>query len=251
MVTPMLFLRLSQKQYVSRTREVVMELREKNQSLKKTSQEIADLNEGLLETLSEVIDLRDPYMLDHSKQVSHYATEIAKSMKLNDKQVELIRKAALLHDIGKLGISDHILTKPSRLTIQEYEVMKRHAILGANLMEKSPSLRSLMPIVRHHHEFFNGTGYPDKLKGNQIGIEARIVAIADAIEAMLSDRPYRKAFELDEVIREVKRYTGSQFDPLVAESAIRLLDKEFRLGKPDHQIRAEMLPKWSTSTPPS
>jgi diguanylate cyclase (GGDEF)-like protein/putative nucleotidyltransferase with HDIG domain len=251
MVIPMVFLRLSQKQYVAHTRKAVIELREKNQSLKKSSEEIVELNEGLLETLSEIIDLRDPHVLGHSKQVSSYAVAIARSMKLNAKQVELIRKGALLHDIGKLGIPEDILAKPSRLTPEEYGVVKRHALLGAELLEKSPSLRPLIPIIRHHHEHFNGNGYPDKLKGNQINIEARIVAIGDAIEAMSSDRPYRKALSPLSVIRELKRHAGSQFDPLIVDQAIRLIESQTGVREADSDVSSDLPGTWITSLPPS
>jgi putative nucleotidyltransferase with HDIG domain len=224
MVIPMILLRISQKQYVDRTRQVVAELREKNQMLKKNSEEIVELNEGLLATLSEIIDLRDPYVLGHSKQVSQYATNIAKLLGLNEKQVDLVRRAGLLHDIGKLGISMEILTKPGKLTPDEYETIKEHAALGGDLVNNSPSLYPLVSIIRHHHEYYDGKGYPDKLAGNQILIEARIVAVADAIEAMLSDRPYRKALKPEQVIEELNRHSGSQFDPLVVKSAMKMLE---------------------------
>jgi putative nucleotidyltransferase with HDIG domain len=224
MTIPMILLRISQKQYVDRTRHVVAELREKNQILKKNSEEIFELNEGLLTTLSEIIDLRDPFVLGHSKQVSWYAAQIAQSLGLNEKQVDLIRKAGLLHDIGKLGISMEILTKPARLTAEEYEIVKGHAALGSELIKNSPSLRSLVPIIRHHHEFYNGMGYPDRISGNQICVEARIVAIADAIEAMTSVRPYRKALKTGQVIEELKRSSGTQFDPLVVKEAVKILE---------------------------
>jgi diguanylate cyclase (GGDEF)-like protein/putative nucleotidyltransferase with HDIG domain len=250
MVIPMILLRLSQHQYINRTKEAVIELRKKNQILKKSSEEIVELNEGLLEILSEIIDLRDPYVLGHSKQVSYYATEIARRLKLNTKQVELIRKGALLHDIGKLGIPKNILGKPARLTAEEYEIMKRHAILGAELVEKSPSLRPIIPIIRHHHEFYNGNGYPDKLKGNQISIEARVVAIADAIEAMSSDRPYRKALHSQDVIAEIKNHSGTQFDPLVVQAAVRVIEREAEIVESKTDF-AELMPQLRTSTPSS
>ena len=249
MVVPMVFLRLSHTQYINRTREVVIELREKNQILKRNSEEIAMLNEGLLETLSEIIDVRDPYVLGHSKQVSHYATEIARIMKLKEKQVELIRKGGLLHDIGKLGITEEILAKPSRLTAEEFAVMKRHSRLGAEFVGKSPSLRALVPIVGQHHEFFDGNGYPDKLKGNQISIEARIVAIADAIEAMSSDRPYRKSLPLARIINEIKQHAGSQFDPVVVEAAVRMLEQQAERTENHLEIQTELLPNLRTSAP--
>jgi putative nucleotidyltransferase with HDIG domain len=226
MVAPMFLLRISQRQYVERTREIVTELREKNQILKKNSDEISELNEGLLTTLSEIIDLRDPYVLGHSKQVSNYAVNIAKVMGLNEKQIDLIRKAGLLHDIGKLGISTEILTKPGKLTAAEYEIIKEHAAMGGDLVKNSPSLRSLVSIIRHHHEYFNGKGYPDQLAGNQISIEARIISVADAIEAMSSDRPYRKSLNQEQVLEQLIKYSGSQFDPIVVEAAKKTLMPE-------------------------
>jgi putative nucleotidyltransferase with HDIG domain len=247
MIVPMVLLRLSQKQYIDRTKEAVIELREKNQILKRRSEEIVGLNESLLETLSEIIDLRDPDVFGHSKQVSRYATKIAKIMKLDDRQVELIRKGALLHDIGNLGIPTEILSKPSRLTTDEHEVVKRHAVIGEELMKKSPSLRSLIPIVHHHHEFFNGKGYPDKLVGAQIPIEARIVAVADAIGAMFAERPYREAFSMSAVVNEIQTHAGTQFDPLVVDAAIRMIEADSRLGMPDAEIQPAYLHRFVPS----
>lgn len=223
MVIPLALLRISQVQYVEHTRTVVNDIRSKNQELEKIAVEINAMNEGLLITLSEIIDLQDPYVLGHSKQVSKYAAEMARSLGLNEKQTDLIRRAGLLHDIGKLGISREILTKPARLTPKEFEIIKNHSTLGSELIKNSPSLRPLMPIVRHHHEFFNGEGYPDKLSGIQIPIEARIVAVADAIEAMISDRPYRKALKPEAIIEELNKHSGTQFDPLVVHEATKML----------------------------
>jgi putative nucleotidyltransferase with HDIG domain len=202
---------------------MVSEMREKNFDLEKYSEEITKLNDGLLDTLAEIIDLRDPFVLGHSRGVTEFATKLAKRLGLHEKQVELVRKGSLLHDIGKLGISQDILAKPARLTPEEYQVIKRHPVLGAALLEKSPHLRTLIPIVRHHHEFYNGEGYPDRISGNMISIEARVVSVADAIEAMLSDRPYRKARTTNYIIEELQRYSGTQFDPLVTEVAIQIL----------------------------
>jgi putative nucleotidyltransferase with HDIG domain len=226
MMVPLLLLRISQKQYVDRTREAVVGMREKNIILEITAKEINQLNDGLLDTLAEIIDLRDPYVLGHSKRVTNYATMLAEKIGLNPKQVELIRKGSLLHDVGKLGISLEILSKPAHLTHQEYEEVKRHPEIGARVLEMNPSLRVLIPIVRHHHEFYNGQGYPDRLFGQQIPIEARIVSVADAMEAMASDRPYRKARSRQYILDEIKRFSGTQFDPNVVEQAVRLLESE-------------------------
>jgi putative nucleotidyltransferase with HDIG domain len=222
-LVPLILLRVSQVQYVDRTRDMVSELRKKNDALEKYSDQISKLNEGLLETLAEIIDLRDPYVLGHSRRVTKLATEIAQRLGLHEKQVDLVRKGSLLHDIGKLGITKSILGKPSRLSSEEYEVMKTHPELGSALLEKSPHLRPLIPIVQQHHEHYNGEGYPDKLTGNQITIEARIVSISDAIEAMLSDRPYRKSRTTAFIIEELKRNSGTQFDPKLVDVAVQLL----------------------------
>jgi HD-GYP domain-containing protein (c-di-GMP phosphodiesterase class II) len=109
------------------------------------------------------------------------------------------------------------------LTREEYEIIKQHAIAGGDLVQNNASLRTLAPIIRHHHEFYNGAGYPDQLAGNQISIEARIISVADAIEAMTSDRPYQKALKLEQVMDELQKYSGTQFDPLVTKAAIDLL----------------------------
>lgn len=222
-VVPLLLLRVSQVQYVERTRGMVSELRTKNVALEKNTEEITKLNDGLLDTLAEIIDLRDPYVLGHSRGVTEIATKLAKRMGLHEKQVELVRRGSLLHDIGKLGISQGILSKPARLTHEEYVIIKKHPSIGASLLAKSPHLRSLIPIVGQHHEFYNGQGYPNGLAGNQISIEARIVSVADAVEAMSSNRPYRTARSTEYIIKELQRCAGTQFDPVVAETAIEIL----------------------------
>jgi len=221
---PIFLLRLSQTQYVNRTSVMVSELREKNIILEKNTKEISRLNEGLLETLAVVIDLRDPFVFGHSEKVANGATQIAIRMGLPQKQVNLIRNASMLHDIGKLGISENILSKPEKLTQDEFNTMKTHSKLGATILEKSPYLRPLIPAVHFHHEFYNGEGYPNSLAGNQIAIEARIISVADAIDAMASERPYRKARSIRQIIDELKRCSGTQFDPQVAEVAIKILE---------------------------
>lgn len=227
MLAPLMLLRYSQAQYIDHTREIVNELRKKNVFLEKSAFELHEAHEGLLTTLSEIIDVRDPYVLGHSKQVSRFAAEIANLLGLNEKQTDLVRKSGLLHDIGKLGISQDILTKPGRLTDSEYESIKEHASIGGELVKNNPSLRPLARIIRQHHEWYNGKGYPDKAAGTQICIEARIVAVADAMEAMTADRPYRRALKPEKVREELMKCSGTQFDPLVVEAAIKVLDKLF------------------------
>ena len=157
-LVPLLILRFAQVQYINKTRTMVNELKTKNIFLEKGTQEIQRLNEGLLDTQAEVVDLRDPDVLGHSKQVAQYAVMIARKLALPPKQIELVRKAGLLHDIGKLGIAETILFKPELLTPDEYGVVKEHVILGANLLQTCGSLAHLIPIIRHHHEYYNGSG---------------------------------------------------------------------------------------------
>lgn len=215
LIAPLLLLRLSQVQYLQRTKIVVQELREKNMALQESSDEITRLNEGLLHTLAEVVDLRDPYVMGHSKQVASLAEKLGQKLGLNAKQLQKLHKAGLLHDIGKLGISESILFKPGKLTAIEYEIIKNHSVLGAEILENSHALHDLIPVVRHHHEHYDGSGYPDGLSGNQIPIEARIIGVADAVEAMSSDRHYRRGRTLPQVIGELDQYAGTQFDPQV------------------------------------
>lgn len=223
---PLLMLRLSQIQYIDRTKGMVTELKEKNLALERSAIEINYLNEGLLNALAEVIDLRDPFVSGHSRQVTMYATKVAMRLGLGSNQVEKIRKAGLLHDIGKLGVPDEILRKPARLTEEEYALVKAHVVLGAEILATSNALHDLVPIVRHHHEAYDGRGYPDGLKGEAIPIEARIVALADAVEAMASDRPYRRALSVAAIRREIQEHAGTQFDPQVARLFLEILDEE-------------------------
>jgi diguanylate cyclase (GGDEF)-like protein/putative nucleotidyltransferase with HDIG domain len=229
-IIPLLLMRFSQKQFIDRTRGAVNELKEKNVILVRNADEIQKLNEGLLNALAEVIDLRDPYVLGHSKQVTQYAVMLASRMGLPAEQIEVIRKASLLHDIGKLGISDKILRKPGPLTKEEFAIIRGHPLLGAEILAASQALAPLIPVVRHHHEQYDGNGYPGELGGEQIPVEARIVAVADAVESMASDRPYRRALSYQEIIVEIQKTTGTQFDPLVASIMLDLLREQGEQG---------------------
>jgi diguanylate cyclase (GGDEF)-like protein/putative nucleotidyltransferase with HDIG domain len=222
-LVPLLMLRLSVKQYIDRTIGMVNELRGKNTLLENSSQEINSLNEDLLNALAETIDLRDPFTLGHSQYVTRYSVLLAKKFGLSSESIDLIRNAGLLHDIGKIGIPDAILLKPFPLTVDEYKIIQKHTVLGADILQKAQSLKHLSPIVRHHHERYDGNGYPDRLKGQDIPIEARIIAIADAVEAMASDRPYRRALSLEKIEEELKRNSGTQFDPMIIESMLQIL----------------------------
>ncbi|MEZ4674082.1 MAG: diguanylate cyclase [Caldilineaceae bacterium] len=220
---PLLMLRISQNQYLSRTESMVIQLRTVNNELIERSNEITAMNGGLILALSRASDLRDPYVHGHAQHVARYADLIAREMGLSDERIESIRQAALLHDIGKIGIPETILFKPARLTKSEYELMKQHAALGASLVEEIDSLQHLAPLIRHHHEYFNGQGYPGGIAGGEIPLEARILGVADAIEAMASDRPYRDARDAQKILAELEKNSGTQFDPEIVEAFAKVI----------------------------
>lgn len=232
-VLPVAMMHLAQRQYLEQTRKSVFELRRMNSELSAANREIEaatgsmrQLNDDLFLTLSRVIDARDPYVLGHANQVAEYAVAIGRILGLSVEQITSIRQAGLLHDLGKIAISDQVLHKPGKLTAAEYEYVKTHVNIGATMLENSHSLRHLVPIIRHHHERWDGTGYPDRLKGEEIPLEARIIAVCDAVEAMASDRPYSRARTLPEILAEVTRNAGTQFDPSVVDALVQVIEHD-------------------------
>ena len=223
---PLMVLRVGQEQYLSRTRELVKELRVNNEELERRSTEILRLNDDLLRVLANAVDLRDPLVLGHSLNVARYAVAIADELGLSPERRDAVYRAGLLHDVGKLGIEEEILQKPSRLTRDEYDVIKRHAGFGARLISDAHALSGLMPAIRHHHERFDGRGYPDGLAGTSIPLEARIIGLADAVEAMASDRPYCAARPLADILEEALAHAGTQFDPEVVEAFRRVVERD-------------------------
>jgi diguanylate cyclase (GGDEF)-like protein/putative nucleotidyltransferase with HDIG domain len=230
---PVLMMRYAQQQYVERTRQSVLELKRMNVELAQANQEVVaaseaiqQLNDELFVTLSKILDARDPYVGGHAEQVSSYAVAIAEELRLSPERIKHVRQAGYLHDIGKIAISEQVLHKPARLTEEEYEYVKTHAAIGAQLLESSLALRHLAPYVRSHHERWDGCGYPDGLAGEEIPLEARILSVCDSVEAMASDRPYSRGKSVSEIITEVKRCAGSHFDPQVAEVFVHIAERE-------------------------
>jgi HD-GYP domain-containing protein (c-di-GMP phosphodiesterase class II) len=187
--------------------------------------ETRDLFFGTVSALSQAIDAKDGFTRGHADRVSRIAGAIAREMGLSEPEIERIELAGMLHDIGKIGVEDRVLMKPTRLDGDESELMRRHPIYGAAILEPSIALRPLVPIVLHHHENFDGSGYPEGLSGDQIPIGSRIMIVADAYEAMTSDRIYRKAIGHDRALEQLNRYKGTQFDPRVVRALEFLLAK--------------------------
>jgi putative nucleotidyltransferase with HDIG domain len=177
-----------------------------------------------IHTLVLAIEARDPYTRGHTERVTKYSIEIARNFNMSREELEVLRYAAEVHDIGKISIPDFILNKPGRLTSAERAMIELHPIKGAEILEPLDFLKEALPIVRHHHERYDGTGYPDGLDKDRIPIMARIITCADSFDAMTSERPYRRRkLTVEEAITEIRNNTGSQFDPRIASNFIKLL----------------------------
>jgi len=193
------------------------------------------LSMSMIRTLALALDARDPYTAGHSSRVSRYSLWIARELGLSEKECRDLERAALLHDIGKIGVPDHILGKNSRLTDEEYAIMAKHPEIGARILSKlepQSQMKLATEVARHHHEKMDGTGYPDKISGEQIPFYARIVAVADAFDAMTTDRPYHKGRTYREGIQEVLRCRGTHFDAQVADAFAKVMEKRNYLEQP-------------------
>ena len=208
------------------------ENREYQHSLEaKVQDRTRQLNEALsrlqktnLETvrvLAETIEAKDPYTRGHCNRVRQISLEMTRHLDLSDGEIEILEYGALLHDIGKLGISEGILHKETRFTPEEVEILRAHPIIGENILKTVEFFKPCLSIVRHHHEWYNGGGYPDGIREDNIDILIRIVSLSDAFDAMTSDRPYRKALELDKASEELIRGSGTQFDPELVDLFFR------------------------------
>jgi putative nucleotidyltransferase with HDIG domain len=235
---------LMQRSYLVNNRLALNSLQERNIALQKqnimlakrieeSTRNLTQLYEDLRDTymstikaLAQAIDARDHYTHSHSTNVSRYANIIASQMNLDTQKVEEITDACQLHDLGKIGIHDYILVKPGKLSPEEFEEVKLHALKGAQILEPLTFLEGVIRIVRQHHERYDGKGYPFGLKGEQIDIGARIMAVADTYDAMTSARPYRiNPLTKEEAKDEIKKESGKQFDPKVVEVFVKVVNR--------------------------
>jgi putative nucleotidyltransferase with HDIG domain len=194
-----------------------------------------------LRSLIQILEAKDPYTKGHTERVASYSLALANRLNLPPDDIRRILFGSLLHDVGKMGLRDDIINKPGPLTPDEWAQMKLHPVVGAQIVEKMEFLTGAIDIVRHHHESWDGKGYPDGLKGDDIPLVARIVTVADSFDAMTTDRPYRKALTVAEAVRRVEESSGVQFDPRIAKVFIRYVnDKGHDLATPVPSILTHM-----------
>ncbi|MGZ3589259.1 MAG: HD domain-containing phosphohydrolase [Thermodesulfobacteriota bacterium] len=189
-------------------------------------QELEEMFFQTTDSLADAIEKRDPYTGGHTRRVTQYSLAISKYLQLKPLEKKWLKITSVLHDVGKVGIEDQILKKPEQLTPEEFEMIKRHCNIGVEIIEHVRQLRESIPGVKYHHEQLDGKGYPSGLKGDEIPVLAKIVAVADTFDAMTTNRPYRKAMEKEAAIKELERCSGRQFDERVVEAFIKLIKKE-------------------------
>jgi len=207
-------------------------LRRQNAKLRARTARLVESNRLLeesaleaVESLNATVDAKDPYTAGHSQRVQRIAVALGEELGLERDRLEVLRLAGLFHDIGKIGVPDAILTKPDRLTELEFEIVKRHPEDGARIIGRLHRLGTAVPAILHHHERWDGEGYPHGLRGNAIPLEAAVVGLADAIDAMTTDRPYSSARSLDEATEEVVRNRGTQFAPTIVDAFLALVER--------------------------
>lgn len=183
-------------------------------------------NEETIHTLMKAIENRDEYTEGHSQRVADLAIKIAKKLRYSEWRIEDIRTASMLHDVGKIGVRDNVLNKPGKLTEEEYNIIKSHPEKGYDILKGINSFKKILPIIKYHHERYDGKGYPEGKNAEDLGIEVFIVQLADSIDAMSTDRPYRKALTKEEIIGEIKKCSGTQFHPKVVEAYIKVIESE-------------------------
>ena len=192
--------------------------------------------------LVQALEARDKYTRSHSENVMHYAVGIAETTGAGPADIAIIRRAAMIHDVGKIGVPDSVLLKPAKLTPEERSVMQQHPLIAVRILDQMRFLERELPIVRHHHEWWDGRGYPDGISGKDIPPGARVLAVADAFDAITSDRVYRSARSVPEALQELQRSAGSQFAPEIAEAMCRWVERVARkLNKPGDLTAQDLL----------
>jgi len=202
-------------------------IRKINTELKDTYNKLEKAYLESIETLRFTVEAKDTYTRGHSDRVSEYSVLIGEKLGLSNDDINTLKVGGLFHDIGKIGVPDNILLKNSKLTDDEYSEIKNHPSIGAHILSNATIFKDALPVVKHHHERYDGNGYPGKLKGENIPYLARIAAVADSFDAMTSRRTYRNSLDLDVVKSEIERCKGTQFDPSCADAFLDILNNEY------------------------
>lgn len=202
-------------------------INEINEELKGKNEELERAYLDTIGILRQTVEAKDPYTRGHSDRVSAYSVLIGEKLGLNDEDLHTLKIGGLFHDIGKIGIPDSILLKESKLDDEEYSQIKNHPSIGAHILGDVPMFKSIIPIVLHHHERFDGRGYPSQLAGENIPLFARIAAVSDTFDAMTSKRSYRDALSIDIVVAEIEKCSGYQFDPKIANAFLEIIKNEY------------------------
>ena len=189
-----------------------------------------------IESLNATVDAKDPYTAGHSARVQRIALAVAAELGVAPERLDAVRFGGLFHDIGKIAVPDSILTKPGRLDKEEFQEIRRHPADGAEIVSHFSRLHEAVPLIRHHHERWDGNGYPERLAGDAIPLEACVVGLADAWDAMTTDRPYRPAMSVEKATAEVRRCRGSQFSPAVVDAFFSAFRRQSSLFEPDEPI---------------
>jgi len=200
------------------------------EDLNESYKELEELFIKLVRVMINALDAKSPWTKGHSERVSIYAEQIAMEMSIDSEEGKNIRLAGILHDIGKIGTYDYLLDKPGKLTMEEYEIVKKHPAQGAVILQGIKQLRDIIPMIEYHHEKIDGTGYPYKLKEDEIPIGAKILHVADSFDSMTSDRLYRFAPGIEFALSELNKYRGKQFDTQVVDAFFKVLEKRKRIN---------------------
>jgi putative nucleotidyltransferase with HDIG domain len=222
-VVPVLIMRFTLVFYARRSERIIQTLQAAKATVEQAHEEKEETLRQLINTMASVIDAREPWVLGHSQRVAQYAVALGTELGLTAGELAVVQTGGLLHDLGKIGVPEAILNKPDRLTDAEYQAMKEHAAIGERILADITSLRDVTRIVGEHHERYDGTGYPRGTGGEAISLGGRIVALADALDAILSDRPYSQAKSLEWALDEMDRCAGAHFDPRVVVALHRVV----------------------------
>jgi polar amino acid transport system substrate-binding protein len=217
---------LEKRKLLARSRELQLDMekkiKEKTLSLRLRNQEKQQLLISTIRSLVSALEAKDKYTEGHSRRVAENASMMAQMLSFSSFDIEELHLAGLFHDIGKIGITESVLNKKGQLTSEEYDLIKTHPLISQKIVEQVPQFKRISKIIRHHHEFFDGNGYPDALQGQQIPVGARIMTICDAYDAMTSDRSYRPALSESRALSIIERNAGTQFDPELVKIFLRM-----------------------------